>query len=180
ALDLDDIDSISPQDTRVIRIFQQSDILEMCDLIDMPGISDPNMSPDLWLPVAEEADLVIWCTHATQAWRQSEAAMWGEMPPEIQERSLLLVTRFDKILNDNDRRRVLRRVEHETQGLFAGVYPISLTQAIAAGDDRERWEASGAEAFMERLVELRHEVDSGASEAAPQPRPGRPAPIAAS
>ncbi|PWE31394.1 hypothetical protein DDZ14_12835 [Maritimibacter sp. 55A14] len=156
--DLNNIDSISPDETRVIRIFQKCDILELCDLIDMPGISDPNMSPELWQNVIEHADLVIWCTHATQAWRQSEAAVWDTLDPKLYSRSLLLLTRYDKLLNDKDRKRVLRRVRHETDGLFGGYFPISLTQAIAAKDDREEWERSGAEAFMERLVELLHEV----------------------
>ena len=157
-IDLADLDAIRPEETRVIRIFQKSDILELCDLIDMPGISDPNMSPDLWQSVVENADMVVWCSHATQAWRQSEAAVWDEMNPALYDKSLLLLTRFDKLLTETDRQRVLRRVQRETDGLFAGCFPISLTEALAAKDDRDRWERSGAEAFMESLVELLHRV----------------------
>lgn len=155
---LEELGTIRPEETRVIRIFQKSDILEMCDLIDMPGISDPNMSPEVWQPVVGYADMVVWCTHATQAWRQSEAAVWESMAPELRTHSLLLLTRFDKLLTDKDRSRVLRRVTRETEGLFAACLPISLTEALAARDDREQWERSGAEAFMEALVERLHTI----------------------
>jgi len=159
-IELDEIGAFSHEQTRMLQVFQKADILKLCDLIDMPGISDPNMSSDVWLPVVEHADAVIWCTHATQAWRQSEAAMWDEMRPELRKTSLLLITRFDKILNQNDRDRVLSRIRHETAELFADCLPISLTRALAARNDREMWEESGAEVFMERMVELLHALSA--------------------
>jgi hypothetical protein len=145
-------------DTSYISVEKQTDILDLCDLIDMPGISDPNMSATVWQRVLHNADAIVWCTHATQAWRQSEAAVWDTIPPTLQQRSLLLLTRFDKIIGSNDRRRVVRRVQKETDGLFADVFPISLTEALAAGDDREAWEQSGAEAFILGLLDLVHAV----------------------
>jgi len=159
-IDLNELEMIEPDETRVIRIFQKSDMLELCDLIDMPGISDPNMSPERWEPILNQADGVIWCTHATQAWRQSEAATWASMKPELYSKSLLLLTRFDKLLNDVDRQRVLKRVNKETKNMFAGCFPISLAEAVAAKDDREKWENSGAEAFSERLVEILNQLSN--------------------
>ncbi len=165
-LDIRDLSRVVPEETRVIRLSAKADILELCDLIDMPGISDPNMSPDLWQCVVDEADLVVWCTHATQAWRQSEAAVWSSMNPDLYKRSLLLLTRFDKLLNEHDRRRVLQRIRRETEGLFADCFPVSLTMAAGAEDNPDKWEASGAEPFMTRLVQLLQEVanDLGAPE----------------
>jgi hypothetical protein len=43
-IDIARLSEIDPSETRVIRIFAKSDVLEMCDIIDMPGISDPNMA----------------------------------------------------------------------------------------------------------------------------------------
>ena len=82
-ISLDCLQDVPVNETRFIRLFFQTDILELCDLIDFPGISDPNMSSDVWERALGEVDAVIWCTHATQAWRQSEAAVWAEMPDEI-------------------------------------------------------------------------------------------------
>jgi GTP-binding protein EngB required for normal cell division len=145
-------------DTAYISVEKKTDILDLCDLIDMPGISDPNMSSMVWQRVLHNADAIVWCTHATQAWRQSEAAVWETIPPALQQRSLLLLTRFDKITDANDRRRVVKRVTKETDGLFADVFPVSLTDALAAGDDREAWEKSGAEAFVLGLLDLVYAV----------------------
>lgn len=153
-IDLDRLTDIPLEETLLVRIFVKSDILTLCDLIDMPGISDPRMAPEVWERTTHLADGVLWCTHATQAWRQSEAGVWGSMPKALYERSFLLLTRFDKIMTDKDRLRVLKRVNSETKGLFARFFPISLTRATAAGNDYDEWKASGAEAFTEALIDL--------------------------
>ncbi len=153
-ISLDRLEEVPVNETRVIRLFFESEILELCDLIDFPGISDPNMSSDVWERVLNEVDAVIWCTHATQAWRQSEAAVWEDIPEEIRQRSTLLVTRFDKLTSDNDKARVMARVRRETDGLFGGTFPISLIHALAAGDDEKEWQASGGAAFSDHLIGL--------------------------
>lgn len=151
---IDDLEAIPVEETRNIRLFLEADILEVCDLIDFPGISDPNMSSAVWERMLPEVDAVIWCTHATQAWRQSEAAVWDEMPQAVRDNSILLITRFDKLTNEKDRSRVIKRVSRETQGLFGGTFPVSLLQAIQAGEDYDRWEASGAGPFTAHLIDV--------------------------
>lgn len=152
--DFNDLSDISLEDTMCLRVFHKSDALELCDLIDMPGISDPNMASEVWERALHLADGVIWCTHATQAWRQSEAAVWSTVNPDIYAKSLLLLTRIDKIMSERDRLRVARRVEKEVSGLFAGVFPISLTDAIEAEDDHDLWQKSGAEAFAIAMIDI--------------------------
>ncbi len=153
-ISIDALEGISVEETRVIRLFFEADILGACDLIDFPGISDPNMSAEVWQRVLDEVDAVLWCTHATQAWRQSEAAVWETIPQAVREKSVLLVTRFDKLINERDRFRVMARLNKETQGLFAATFPISLTQALDAGDNEEAFEASGGGAFFEHLNKM--------------------------
>lgn len=149
------LEDVPINETSYIRIFENSDILEQCDIIDMPGISDPNMPVAAWQRVLPLADGVIWCSHATQAWRQSESAIWATMTPELQRRSLLLLTRIDKILAERDRDRIAKRVGKETFGQFFGpCLPISLTQAIAAKDDAEAQKAAGATAFYAALTQI--------------------------
>ena len=155
---------ISVHDTRYIRIFTEAKFLEHCDLIDMPGISDPNMAAEVWQRVIHEADIVIWCSHATQAWRQGEAAVWGTMPPDLYEKSLLLLTRMDRILSERDQKRVVKRVESETQGLFRQVLPVSLIKAVEARGNADAWIASGADMLVTSLMELVDEVANGKSE----------------
>lgn len=153
-VNVDEIGSVPIEDTRVIRLFMESDMLDNCDLIDCPGISDPNMPSEVWERLIPEIDAVLWCTHATQAWRQSEAAVWETIPEEVRTKSVLLITRFDKLTTEKDRHRVLARVSKATRDHFAALFPISLTNAIAAGDDPEKWAASGAHHFAEYLMLL--------------------------
>jgi len=172
-LDLRELESVSLETTEHVRVFMKSDILRYCDLIDMPGISDPSMSSEVWERMAHLADGVLWCTHATQAWRQSESGVWSTFPAELRKNSLLLVTRFDKIVSDSDRAKVLKRVKAETEGLFAEVYPVSLLQAMRAGEDEEKWRQSGVDAFAEALF---HVVHSIIDEGHPEPgEAGKPA-----
>lgn len=168
-IDLNRLSEVSVRDTSYIRIFRDSKILDICDLIDMPGISDPNMAASVWQRVVHHADIVLWCSHATQAWRQSEAAVWATLPPDLYSRSLLLLTRMDRILSDRDRSRVIRRVEKETKGLFRQVLPVSLIQALDAGENTSNWESSGAASLSDALVDLIDEM-SGDSASAPRVR----------
>ena len=47
-VDIENLEGIPVEQTRNIRLFLEADILEVCDLIDFPGISDPNMSSAVW------------------------------------------------------------------------------------------------------------------------------------
>ena len=171
-LDLAELDRVSLETTEHVRIFMKSDILRYCDLIDMPGISDPSMSSEVWERMAHLADAVLWCTHATQAWRQSESGVWSTFPQEMRQNSILLITRFDKILGDSDRAKVVKRVKQETESLFSEVFPVSLLQAMRAGEDAEKWRSSGAADFTQALFDIIHRIiDEGHPEPGDEGKP---------
>lgn len=162
ALDVADLASVPLEGTEHVRIFMKSDLLRYCDLIDMPGISDPSMSSEVWERMTYLADGVLWCTPANQAWRQSESGVWSTFPEEMRRNALLLVTRFDKIVGESDRAKVLKRVGAETEGQFAGFFPMALTHAMTAGDDEQKWINSGAHAASTALFDLIHRlIDEG-------------------
>lgn len=159
------LNGIDMDDTRLIQLQMQSDILHICDLVDMPGISDPNMDSSVWSEVINQADIVIWCTHATQAWRQSEAAAFDSLPDHLKKNAILLITRFDKLLTDRDRKRVLARVKAETKDRFRAIFPVALLDALSSGDDRAKWDRSGAEPFLKTLLELLTDPEAPLAEA---------------
>lgn len=162
-IDLDNLAAAPLEETAYIKIFCDEDILLQCDLLDMPGISDPNMSSEVWQRMISRADGVLWCSHATQAWRQSEAAVWASLPSELYQHSLLLLTRIDKIISERDRQKVIRRVRAETHDLFLECLPISLLQATAEQDDYDVWLNSGAEEFAKHFVDLLKGFDANSA-----------------
>ncbi len=125
-LDMKDLSSVSVADTAYIRLFLKTPVLELCDLIDTPGNSDPNIAPVAWERIAAVADVAVWCSPSTQAWRQSEAAAWSEMPERLRANSVLVLTRADKLTTDEDREKVLRRVKNEAGDLFGAIHMVSL------------------------------------------------------
>ena len=151
-IDFEDIASVSLDDTALIRLQRKTDLLELCDLIDMPGISDPNMPAHVWQSTLDKVDCVIWCTHATQAWRQSESAIWERAMPATNGRNILLVTQIDKLRNTRDRERVMNRVRSETNDLFEAVFPVSILQAMEADGEPSALEDSGILAFLDCLI----------------------------
>ena len=169
--DLSRPQDIPLEDTAYIRVCRDEEILKHCDIIDLPGISDPNMAADVWERMLPLADGVVWCSPATQAWRQSEAAVWEAVSSEKYAHSILLLTRGDMLVRDRDRERVLRRVRSETRDLFSETLMVSLVLARDCGDDEEMWEQSGAEPFVTRFLDIvetlkevaasRGETDSG-------------------
>lgn len=157
----EDIAKVPVEGTRFIRVFLPATILETMDFLDMPGSSDPNMSVDVWNAVLPEADAAIWCTPATQAWRQSEAAIWDEIDPDIQDRSVLLVTRIDKVLSDNDRARLMKRIRRETLGQFHDVFAADLLAAsrqAEAGTSADEGSPDGLQAVHAALAALKAAV----------------------
>ena len=91
------------------------------------------------------------------------------LPPALYANSFLLLTRMDKILSERDQLRVAKRVGRETVGLFKDMFPISLTRALAADGDAEKWKASGAEDFWAALESLLDEIAAvQAGEAIPE------------
>lgn len=147
-----ELTDVSLEDTKYVKLWLETEILELCDLVDMPGISDPNMPSDIWLSVFDEVDSVIWCTHATQAWRQSEAAAWEEISGRTNGHNVLAITQFDKIMSERDQSRLMNRINKETSGQFEAVFPLSLLRASFA-KDKEDWNQSGAASFCAHLIE---------------------------
>jgi len=156
-LDLNDMDDLDMDQTRYIQFFSPEDLLQHCDY--------PNMTADVWERMIDQADGVIWCSHAVQAWRQSEAAVWDSMPPDLYDKSLLLLTQIDKVTSSTDRTRIVTRVTRETAGLFRAVLPISLLTATQETTDPDRWAQSGAGDLVTALIALLNDLSSGRKQA---------------
>ena len=149
-----------PPTARMARLFVKANALRDFDLIDLPGISDPNTIAGDVLAAVRLASAVIWCTGATQAWRQTERSAFAAMPPRLRRNGILVVTRADKLRSDLDREKVARRLAAETEGQFRDRVMMATPMAVAARDadgrvrDEARWTASGAARLTETLAGL--------------------------
>ncbi|WP_424829985.1 dynamin family protein [Ruegeria sp.] len=160
SIELDQLDSVGVNDVQFVRIYLEADILEAVDLIDTPGISDPKISSDVWQRAVGQANGVLWCTHSTQAWRETERATWVSLPERLQNNSLLLVTRADA-LSQKDRQKVLRRVNREAGHLFNRSILFSARDAILARDktgDADMWARSGGGKVVDSFLQITEQV----------------------
>ncbi|MCB1342614.1 MAG: 50S ribosome-binding GTPase [Pseudooceanicola sp.] len=120
-----DIETVEVLSTRFCVLRAEADILRHIDLIDTPGNSDPNIPAECWERVVGFADMVIWCSNANQAWRQTEKAVWDEMPDHLRRSSLMVLTHADLMPDDTARDKVLRRARREAGDYFAGIEMVS-------------------------------------------------------
>lgn len=118
ALDLGQLHR-APAQCRCLHVTLPAPILRHCELLDLPGLSDPDRDEAQIHPLLTLAHLVVWCSAATQAWRQSERSLWLTLPQRLRQHSLLAVTRADKLESVQDRGKVLHRLRLQTAGLFA-------------------------------------------------------------
>lgn len=157
---LEDLATISVEGVRYVKLTCESDLLAEFELFDTPGISDPNIPDEYRQAVVDFVDSVIWCTHAPQAWRESERSAWVQMPERLQQTSILLATRADK-LNDRDRGRVEARLRHETGAHFRDIILFSTLDAIRAcemEDGEALFASSGADRLVGELRRIAGEV----------------------
>jgi len=103
---------------------------------------------------------VIWCTNATQAWRQSERKLFLGINETVRQRSLLVVTHVDLPRVKASLGRLMARLEKEAGPMFHAVVPMDVLGATksrdAAGQIREpgTWRESGGEQFFATLQEV--------------------------
>lgn len=143
-----------PEHCREVQLFYEADILRGADIIDLPGLADPNRSDAGAHSALLGAHMAIWCTPATQAWRQSERSLWAALPDRLHRTGLLVVTRADKLDSDHERERVLRRLRRETEGLFSHILMLSATRGIEALQTRDTalWATSGCGELIRQIT----------------------------
>ena len=139
-----------------LRLERPLPALQVLEVIDTPGISDPSLDADPLALATALADAAIWCTPANQAWRQSEVARWRAVPEAIRRRSLLLITRADVLGGERNRAKVLRRLRSEAANAFDAMQLFDGREAarlsMVGAPDKAAWEACGGAALAKWLT----------------------------
>ena len=116
-----DMEEIDIEATAFCVLSAEAEILKHVDLIDTPGNSDPNIPAECWERMVEYADGMIWCTSAMQAWKQTEKATVSDLPEDLRDNALLLITQADRMQDEKSAGKVKRRVNRDAGKFFAEV-----------------------------------------------------------
>ncbi len=68
--------------------------------------------------ILKSVDMTIWCTVATQAWRESERRAFVRAPAKFRRRAVLIVTFGDGLNSDVEEKRLIERLCNEVSPLF--------------------------------------------------------------
>ncbi|MGH1349774.1 MAG: dynamin family protein [Methyloligellaceae bacterium] len=132
-------------------------LLRSVEVLDCPGLSDPHILPNNFSIAQYHVDAAVWCTSGTGPWRKSEEDSWLAFPERIRNRSLLIVTRKDK-LDEDSQHKILLRLRHEVKGLFNEIVFMSSTDALHSYeiemDPLAVWRYSGGQELDLKLSTL--------------------------
>ncbi|WP_112311065.1 hypothetical protein [Pseudogemmobacter bohemicus] len=130
--------------TEFVRLWLDQPHLAGIELIELPMTKAEELT-DEQIALVNSADVMIWVTIGSQAWRLTEKAIVEALGDARPDRSILVVSRGDKLRSDKDRGRLMERMERETNALFAHrMYLYGERRRIAASADSDaEWEESG-------------------------------------
>lgn len=103
--------------------------LKSFDLVDTPGLSTLRQLDALELG---RDDLLVWCTVATQAWKESERRLWMSISGRHRRYAILVATHRDNLRGDEEKHKVRQRLTVEAANYFAA---IALVGAGARTED---------------------------------------------
>jgi hypothetical protein len=189
AVSLDEVKSLKRDDVQAIEIGLPASILRKVEILDTPGFADPYHDAQQILDVMDQAELAIWCTLASQAWRRSEQLAWLSLPERLREQGLLVVTHVDQLRHHADRAQLEARLEHQAGPCFHKIISLSLPDANRARPspgseiDQRLWRSSGGAALFATLEAMLSTVTGqreGAADPTSRPAPGPARPRASS
>lgn len=157
ALDVGNIGSLQGSAISFLELGLPLAVLQTFEIIDTPGVSIQGDNVDRLAAVGKQADLAIWCTLATQAWRASERQLWDLVNARIRTSSLLAVTHADA-LTPAEQDRVQERLQREAAPVFFDTAMIALCDpALGHGPSPASAVDAGAIALRRKLsVALGH------------------------
>jgi hypothetical protein len=103
--------------------------LQNFHLLDTPGVTPMSQFDPTALPTC---DLFVWCTLATQAWRESERSYWMSLPPRYQRNAILVATHRDCLRHEGEANQVRARLTVETSSVFRSIVMVGKRSAADA------------------------------------------------
>ncbi|MBD3680194.1 MAG: dynamin family protein [Rhodobacteraceae bacterium] len=154
-----DLDSAAELKPDFIRVTLPADILRMVSLIDLPGTNDPLRAKERTLEMADNAHILLWCTNAVQAWRETERRTWSQLPGQLKENGILVITHVDLPSIRKSLDRLMKRMTDELSSHFHALIPFQSPKAAKARKDgtvsnKTAWEEAGGAQLLENIATL--------------------------
>lgn len=139
------------------RILLQSSArhLKPYEFLELPMSNADNLTDDHF-ELVRSADLMIWVTIASQAWRLTEQRILDELATVSPGRGLIALSRADKLRTHDDAIKLMERVANETEPYFDAAHFVCGTRELveAAATSRQAWTDTGAPSIMARIEDL--------------------------
>ncbi len=125
------------------------------EIIEIPFHHEGGISEDD-LEVISDADLIIWVTIASQAWRLSEQAIVEGLPYHVRDKSILAISRADKLRTTQDLDKIETRLQKDASRFFSEIVfmQASSDKLERAVSDTRAWEETGGAALASIANEL--------------------------
>jgi hypothetical protein len=149
----------TPDEIAYVRVELPFEGLRACEILDFPGLDDPLLGYGSASIFSHRIDAAIWCTFSTQAWKESESAVWRTFPARIRENGLLTLTNKDRLKKDQ-LAKVMARLDKVARSDFQDFAFLSSLDALKALDrdgqiqNDEVWQDSGAADLHEKVGRL--------------------------
>lgn len=162
-----EIDDVSRHPIKRLDVGLAIDRLKIFEVIDLPGLGNPTADPSTFTHHYSLGHLAIWCTVATQAWKESERRAWTRISGARQASALLAVTHMDLLSTADDRQKVLDRLNTEVGTLFRRIVSLDVPQAFESSlltthsTEHSNWVTSGGANLEETLVDALSNVAGG-------------------
>ncbi|MEQ1718004.1 MAG: dynamin family protein [Hyphomicrobium sp.] len=133
--------------------------LKAVEFIDFPGLADPRFEDCAADLGAHGIDAVLWCTVATQAWKESERMAWSALSPRLHDRSILVVTHRDLLHNAQDEAKLLTRLRGDAGDEFRDIVMLSTSagaeppQIALPPDAKEAAREAGSLGTLEHTID---------------------------
>ncbi|GHC66762.1 dynamin family protein [Neogemmobacter tilapiae] len=158
-----DFSNLMDIDPDYIVLTAPNPFLRNVTIFDTPGTSDPDREGEVLVELSGRAEMVIWCTNAVQAWRESERHTWFQLSPNVLKHGLLAVTHVDLPSVKQGYARIMSRLEKEAGDNFHAILPIDTPTAIDAAPkgvvkDAKSWADSGGQKLFDGIHKVAEDI----------------------
>ena len=162
--EVEDVEALRDiDDLAVCEIHTPASSMARTEIIEIPHHPGESIAPSDFAVMAD-ADLIVWVTIASQAWRLSEKATVETLPPGSRRKSVLAISRADLLRDAEDWQKIETRLQKEASPYFSEMVfmQASLRNLEACRRDEQSWVETGGPS----LTGIAHDVASGTQGAA--------------